>query len=326
MPFNSEIYEEILADYAARRKMRKRERDLRLEALYQRLPELRELDVQVQSVGAQAMLQILEKPDEAAEISKRMQETIRSLEARRQSALEAIGLPTNHTDIVFDCSLCEDTGYVGGQLCSCVRERAAKKAKFSTDIASMLAMQNFKSFKLDLFSGEDREMMQENLLLATEFVNHFDKRTENLFFYGAPGGGKTFMSSCIANALIEKQVDVVYKSAARLFSDYLDYIFNRAESTSAKRELDRVMDAELLIIDDLGTEAINQHTISYLFQLVNERGIRGLSTIISTNLTLEEISDLYSKRVSSRIFEGYEMVEFAAEDLRLKKHLDVLGE
>ncbi len=322
MPFDSGIYEEILADYAAKRKMRKRERDLRLEELYKRLPELRELDMQMQNAGAKAMLEILEKPGASAEISKKMQETIRALEVRRRAAVDAISLPHNYTELVYDCKVCEDTGYVGGQLCACVRERASKKAKFSSDIAPMLATQNFQHFNLDMFSGEDREMMQENLMLATEFVKNFGKRTENLFFYGAPGGGKTFMSSCIANALIEKQVDVVYKSAARLFSDYLDYIFNRAESASAKRELDRVMEAELLIIDDLGTEAVNQHTVSYLFQLVNERGIRGQSTIISTNLTLEEVSDLYSKRVSSRIFEGYEMVEFASEDLRLKNRLE----
>lgn len=321
MPFDSTIYERILNDYAARRKMSKRERDLRLEDVYSRAPQLRDIDMKIQNVGAESMLKILENPTSAAEISQNMKDTIRSLYAQREEILRALGLPVEYTDLVYGCEKCEDTGYVDGQLCTCVRERAAKEAKCASDIAPLLATQNFSNFDLELFSGADKELMRENLMLAQSFVENFGSREEDLLFYGAPGGGKTYMSSCIANALIEKQVNVVYKSAARLFGEYLDYIFNRADAAEAKRELDRVSEAELLIIDDLGTEAINQHTISYLFQLINERSIRNMRTIISTNLSIEEISEMYSKRVSSRIFEHYEMAEFASEDLRLKQRL-----
>ena len=98
-------------------------------------------------------------------------------------------------------------------------------------------------------------------------------------------------------------------------------MFNRADASAAKREIDRVLNAQLLIIDDLGTEAINSHTISYLFQIINERGINRRNTIISTNYSLEEISEMYSERISSRLFEQYEVVSFPDEDLRLKNRL-----
>ncbi len=321
MPFESSIYEEILKDYEAIRMMHKRERELRLAQVYARDAQIEALDTNIQTTGAQSMMQILENPSAAKEIAQKMKSQIAELYAQRDARLTALGLPADYTNLQYNCKTCEDTGYVNGQLCECVRKRAARSAKFASDIAPVLEAQCFDKFDLGLFSDESRELMRENLLLAKDFVDKFGMRSENLFFYGGAGCGKTFLSSCIANALLEKQVNVVYKSAVRLFSDYLDYVFNRADAAGAKKELDRVTEAQLLIIDDLGTEAINQHTQSYLFQLINERAVRKKSTIISTNFNPEELAGIYTERISSRIFERYELVEFPAEDIRLKKRL-----
>ncbi len=321
MPFDSSIYEEIRKEYDAIRMMHKRERELRLAEVYKRDTDIETIDAKIQTTGAQSMMQILENPSAANEISRKMQSEIAALYAQRDAHLIALGLPVDYTNLHYDCDKCEDTGYVDGKYCDCMRKRAAKSARFASDIAPMLEMQCFENFNLELFSGESRELMRENLLLAENFVEKFDGCSENLLFYGGAGCGKTFLSSCIANALLEKQVNVVYKSAVRLFGDYLDYVFNRGDSQLTKKELDRVMNAQLLIIDDLGTEAVNQHTQSYLFRLINERGVRGKSTIISTNYSPEELAGIYTERISSRIFERYELVEFPAEDVRLVKHL-----
>ena len=318
MPFNGSFYEEVLKTYEQRRMMRRRERDLRLQEVYARDAEIEALDVKVQSTGAQAMMQILENPAQSKEISQKMQTDIASFLAERKRRMLAAGFAEDYTEMVYDCPLCEDTGYVDGKICECLRTRAARAMKVSSDIAPMLDAQNFENFNLNLFKPENREIMQENLMIAKKFVENFGLGSNNLLFYGGAGCGKTFLSSCIANALIENNVDVVYKSAVRLFADYLDHIFNRADT---KKALARVMDAQLLIIDDLGTEAVNQHTVSYLFQIMNERAIRNKPTVISTNLTPKEISGTYTERVSSRVFERYEMVEFPGEDLRLKKNL-----
>lgn len=320
MAFESSLYEEILKDYEAQRMMHKREREQRLAQVYALDARLEELDAQMQTVGAQAMMSILEKPAEAKSISERMKSQIAQLTKEREQRLAMLGFTRDYTNLHFNCKLCEDTGYCEGKVCDCLRNAAAKLARKRADIAPMLQDQNFARFDLSLFSEENKELMCENLSLAKDFVNEFPNDA-NLLFYGDTGCGKTFLSSCIANALLEKNVHVVYKSAVRLFTDYIDYVFNRGDSAGIKNELERVMHAELLIIDDLGTEAINQHTISYLFQLINERGMQKRPTIINTNLTLDEIGALYSNRISSRLLEQYEMVEFANEDIRLKKQL-----
>lgn len=329
MPFDGKLYEKILNDYETRRMIRTRERNRRLEEVYNQSETIRALDVQINQVGSAAMLEILKSPAQTKQISSAMQAKLDTLYAERKNALKALGYSETYTDLVFDCKKCKDSGYVNGQICDCLKQRAAAAVKQSSEISPMLETQNFENFELDLFSKETipdfdisaYELMQENLQLAKQFVRDFGKKTESLLFYGGAGCGKTFLSSCIANALIEKNVNVVYKSAVRLFGEYLDYMFNRTDAQTAKQMLDQVQNAQLLIIDDLGTEAVNQHTVSYLFQLVNERIIKKQSTIISTNLTLKEISTAYSERISSRIFEQYVMVEFIGEDLRLKNGL-----
>ncbi len=312
---DANLYDEILKSYERLRMMRKRERLQRLKEVYAKDSVIEELDIKIQNTGAAAMMEILEKPTESKTISANMQKEIALLSKQRTERVLALGYSQDYTDMEYDCALCEDTGYVNGNICECLQLRATKAAKAKSDIAPLLHKQNFEKFDLSIFDEKNHTLVQENLTLAKEFVKNFGKENVSLLLYGDAGCGKTFLSSCIAHALLEKNVQVVYKSAVRLFADYLDYVFNRADM---KEELLRVMDAQLLIIDDLGTEAVNQHTVSYLFQLINERAMRGKSTIISTNLSLKEIESIYSARISSRLFERYELVEFPLEDLRAK--------
>jgi len=319
MPFENGLYDEILKDYERLRMMRKREREQRLSEVYAKDAELEVLDIAIQTTGAQAMMQILENPSASKDISKKMQEDILRMQNERKKRLIALGFSPDYTEIVYDCPVCEDTGYADGNLCDCLKEKAVRAVRFASDIAPILAVQNFHNFNINLYAEQNRELMEENYSVAKAFVRDFETGKDNLFLYGSAGCGKTFLSSCIANALIEKNVQVVYKSAGRLFNEYLDYVFNRNNATEAKKEIERVLEAEALIIDDLGTEAVNQHTISYLFRIINERGIRGKRTIISTNLTPKDISATYTERISSRIFEQYVLMEFPLEDIRLKK-------
>ena len=164
MPFNGSFYEEVLKTYEQRRMMRRRERDLRLQEVYARDSEIEALDVKVQSTGAQAMMQILENPAQSKEISQKMQTDIASFLAERKRRMLAAGFAEDYTEMVYDCPLCEDTGYVDGKICECLRARAARAMKVSSDIAPMLDAQNFENFNLNLFKPENREIMQENLM------------------------------------------------------------------------------------------------------------------------------------------------------------------
>lgn len=188
-----------------------------------------------------------------------------------------------------------------------------------------LDKENFNTFDLGIFSREPyknegispRENMEMVLKLSRRFINTFkDKNDMNLLFYGPTGQGKTFMLNCIAKELIDENVAVVYQTAFNMLDLIEDRKFRRNEINSVKYNL--LFDCELLIIDDLGIEFTNSFTASEIFNIVNTRILRGSKTLISTNLSPDELTAKYTDRVFSRVFQKFEPIKFFGEDLRLK--------
>jgi len=152
--------------------------------------------------------------------------------------------------------------------------------------------------------------------MAQGFVRNFDKNFENLFLYGDTGVGKTFLSHCIAHELLKSAHCVLYFSAFDLFDLLAGNIFSKKDKST---EDELIYDCDLLIIDDLGTELTNSFVSSQLFLCINERIMRRKSTIISTNLKLENFSETYSERTFSRIASNYQMVKLIGKDIRIQK-------
>ena len=161
----------------------------------------------------------------------------------------------------------------------------------------------------------ERETAKRAFDTARNFVRTFDTCFENLFLYGDTGVGKTFLSHCIAQELLDTAHCVMYFSAFDLFDRLADSKFSREKNEGAEF----ILDSDLLIIDDLGTELTNSFVSSQLFLCINERIMRRKSTIISTNLKLENFSDTYSERTFSRIASNYRMVKLEAKDIRIQK-------
>ena len=161
----------------------------------------------------------------------------------------------------------------------------------------------------------ERETARRAYDIARGFVRNFDSSFENLFLYGDTGVGKTFLSHCIAHDLLESAHCVMYFSAFDLFELLADSKFSRDKTEGQEF----VFDSDLLIIDDLGTELTNSFVSSQLFLCINERIMRRKSTIISTNLKLENFSDTYSERTFSRIASNYRMVKLEGKDIRIQK-------
>ena len=190
----------------------------------------------------------------------------------------------------------------------------------------ILKKENFEHFSFDWYSDTikneatgltARQTAQRAYDTAWNFVQDFDSRFQNLFFYGSTGVGKTFLSHCIANALLESSHCVLYFSAFDLFDSMAQTAFSRKSETDPGENF--ILDCDLLIIDDLGTELTNSFVSSQLFLCINERIARRKSTVISTNLTLEDFSATYSERTFSRIASNYQMLKLIGKDIRIQK-------
>ena len=187
----------------------------------------------------------------------------------------------------------------------------------------MLERENFRTFSYEWYEGEDREIMRRNVMDARLFIEHFDDSFQNLLLLGAVGTGKTFLSNCIAKELMDSCHSVVYLTAFQLFELLSQAAFGRdRQGQSGRQAYPYIFDCDLLIIDDLGTELPNSFTVSQLFLCVNERILRKKSTLISSNLDMEALRNIYSERTLSRIISCYTIRQLPGSDIRIRKKLN----
>ncbi len=165
-----------------------------------------------------------------------------------------------------------------------------------------------------------RDYMRQVYGWCQEYVEHFEEKGGNLIFTGSTGVGKTFLTNCIAKALIDRYQSVIYLSSNDLFDIFSKNKFHYETEDEMRDMYQYILDCDLLIIDDLGTELNNTFVSSQLFYCINERLLRNKSTIISTNLSLTMLRDSYSDRISSRIISKYSIIPLYGEDIRTKIH------
>ena len=192
----------------------------------------------------------------------------------------------------------------------------------NSNLTEYMRGQTFENFDFSLFSNQGEnsattlKVMQKLCERAMNFADNFDRTHDNFLVMGNAGTGKTFITSCIANRALERGKTVYYQTAFRLFEILENARFKKTED-DASEIVKYAYDVDLLIIDDLGTEFITQFTSAALFDIINSRIISGKSTVISTNLGFEELSNLYSQRVTSRFVGEYQLLQTAGNDLRM---------
>ena len=210
--------------------------------------------------------------------------------------------------------------------CHCFKQQAIDLIYTQSNIKDILARENFSTLSLDYYSDSNVNPATGLTSLATakaavarchEFVDQFDATFANLYFFGDTGIGKTFLSNCIAKELLDSGHSVIYFTAFQLFDILSKGVFAKDEEAIAANE--NIFTCDLLIIDDLGTELTNSFTTSQLFLCLNERILHRKSTIISTNLGLSQLTDLYSERILSRIMDNYVLIKLFGEDIRMQK-------
>lgn len=314
-----------------RRENRARRRDLLERELYQREPRLLQLDralrgTMVELTGLIALpTPVAANGPEIAAIRRRNLE----LQQERAALLEELGYRADALDEVPFCARCGDSGWVGQGMCDCLKALCSREQLAQlTSLMNLSDQQSFEQARLDVYStqvwdeiGKSPRAHMEGILSLCraygESFGHFPLK--NLFLSGATGLGKTFLSGCIARAVSEGGHSVVYDTAIRLFAAFETRKFSRdmGEERQARDDTRRYLRCDLLILDDLGSELTTSFVQSALYELVNSRLIEGRATIISSNLTMEDVRSRYSPQIYSRLAGEYRTLPFFGEDIRL---------
>lgn len=288
---------------------------------YTRVPRLREIDRLLrQHMALAAQLVFTKGAQDALEQAKQENLALQ----RERDDLIAAHFEEGYLDDTPICSYCGGSGYMGSTMCSCLKELC--RAEQRRELA-LLAGENgsFEDFSLDYYStavdkrygASPRQIMQYNLQYCQKYAAQFDGKGENLLFIGGTGLGKTFMSACIAREVIDRGCSVLYETSSRLFTKLEQAKFGGDEAS--QNAVRGYYDCDLMIVDDLGTEMGNQFVTSALYALLNERLLAEKPTVISTNLTAEEIALRYSPQIASRLQGNFKRLIFVGEDIRVLK-------
>ena len=325
MALSNEQYDALMREYNHKQARNNQIVSYRTKELYSAVPVLSQLDEEVSSISVSSITAIFNGKD-IATASAESKEKLEGLRKRRVELIKSAGFPEDYLEPPYDCPDCKDTGYINGKRCHCFTQAAINIVYKQSNISNILSKENFDYFDLnvydeDYYDPSSNLSARANAKIALErcqnFVQNFREKGGNLLLLGRTGCGKTFLSNCVAKALLDKGISVIYFTASELFRVFEEQTFKK-NATMADIH-DHIFDCDLLIIDDLGTEFQNSFTTARLFQCLNERLLRNKSTIISTNLSLEELRDTYSERITSRVFSNYEAIKLIGNDIRIKK-------
>lgn len=326
------ILKEIEKDYSYKKTRAEKEYDLKKQELYLQNPRLLEIDQAIAENGIKATkLALISNMSEKETCINQLKQNIQNLKIEKENILKVLNIELKPN---YECTKCNDSGYVfinnRYEMCSCFRQQLIQEAYNNSNLLN-LQNENFDKFDISLYSNianveiykskiSPRENIQNIKELSIKFIENFScPHQKNLLFSGTPGVGKTFLSGCIANEILKKGYTVLYQTAPLLFDSILRYKYSNIEN-SFKELYESLYTVNLLIIDDLGTEDLSNSKFKELFSILNTRSLKAdTKTIISTNLSIQDIASTYDLRIVSRIIGNYDICMFFGEDIRLKK-------
>lgn len=325
MALSNSQYDAIMREYGRQQIENHHKLEERRKEIYARLPVVRQLEAEIAERSVACAKKLLEGDKSVLD---RLKEDLRDLREQKALIIRAAGYPDDYLELHYRCPDCRDTGLIDGRKCHCFLQAQMKLLHAQSNLEDVLERENFKALSYEYY--DDTEIlpqlgitnaayMRRVVAGCREFVRDFDKKHDNLLFTGSTGVGKTFLTNCIARELMDDFHSVIYLTASDLFDVFSRNKFDYDNAEDMKDMYRFILDCDLLIIDDLGTELNNSFTSSQLFHCINERMNMSRSTIISTNLTLARLRDSYTDRVTSRIMSGYRIIPLYGGDIRLLK-------
>ena len=311
-----------------KRRHKDEEFENRLQRVYARAPYVRALDMELRRTMSE-LIGIALGSDNALGIEDIRLRNVELQEERRSEIVRA-GFPEDYLDEKYMCPVCKDTGYIDLKMCDCLACLYKEEQRASLSSLFKLGDETFDSFDLSYYDDtpsydtglSPRRSMEVVYETCVEYARKFGEKSMNLFFNGAPGLGKTFLSACIARVVADNGYSVVYDMAASIFAKFEDARFLRTDNPEKIRdETKRYLECDLLIIDDLGTELTTAFTISTLYEIINTRLLTSRKTVVNSNLTLHELNRRYSEQIMSRLEGEYQVLTFYGDDIRKKRNI-----
>lgn len=291
-------------------------------------PEITAIERKIGKVSVEiAMTSFKDIPDREEKL-KSLKRDLENLRIKKSELLVSNGYAMDYLSIHYKCMKCKDTGFIGINRCTCFKQKLVDLYYKDSNLADLLRAENFNVFDMSLFdshrTGKEKDSPRKNMEniygKSLAYVDNFKFHNDNLLFYGNSGTGKTFMSHCIAKELLDKGYLVVYRTADTLIQDLKEI---RYEGSPLLEDL--IYNCDLLVIDDLGTENINDFSKGELFNLINKKILGKNKMLISTNLPMEQLLQTYSERITSRLLGNFDISKFYGDDIRIYKNLKRLN-
>jgi len=328
MAYEADVLRRANTRLERERKSREEALEARRREIFQRIPRVAQIDRLLRTTMLEVAAASLKTGTDPLPAIEAARAKNMALQAERTRLLLEQGYGADALDEKPACPLCGDSGWRGAEMCRCLRKLCTEEQIRGLSHLLDLGEQSFDTFRLDYYSplpwpGCD-ESPRANMELVYEICLNYAQKfsrfpIRDLFLTGAPGLGKTFLSACIARTVSEKGFSVVYDTAGAVFSQFEAQKFSRdqEDTREARDETRRYLSCDLLILDDLGSELTTAFVQSALYTLINTRLIAGKHTVISSNLSLEELRRRYSPQIASRIEGEYRSLSFYGDDIRL---------
>ena len=327
MALDGKILRRALDRYEEDNRRRSEEaRRLRTE-IYGKDPRIEELDRLLRASVAEAAALALRGGGDPERAVAAIQEKNLAWQEERAKRIGSLGYPKGCIDEEPACPKCNDRGYAGMKPCDCLMKLYREEQRKELSRLLDLQGENFDAFQLRYYDAFDpaagispRRHMESVRDVCRSYAENFGRGSGNLFLTGAPGLGKTFLSACIASVVAEKGFSVVYDTAVNVISHFEDARFGRrGDPEEAEADVKRCLRCDLLILDDLGTEMNTAFSVSTVYELLNTRLREGRSTVVSSNLGIEEIERRYNPQIASRLSGCFEQLRFFGKDIRQLK-------
>lgn len=339
MAIDNSSYNAIMREYENIRANNRAVQVRRIEEVYEKIPEMKELN---NSTGSVAVSRYKESLKSGILSINDLKTDIDSIKNKKEELLLSAGFPKDYMEITYDCKDCKDTGYIDGKKCHCLQLKIRKLLYAQSNLENILSKENFENFSFDYYDNKtilpgqnmtNAAYMEGVKRFCEKFADKYfkingSKNTvdtasdendrRNIIFSGNTGVGKTYLSNCIAKVLLDRYYSVIYLSAKELFEALVKVKMEKSEDQKYLLLIEEVYESDMLIIDDLGTELSNHFTTTEFFHIINRRVNTEKSTIISTNLSLDEMRDIYSERVTSRIRKSFMYIRLFGNDIRAK--------
>lgn len=328
------ILRNILKEYEQKKFLSEKKHSEKISLFYNNHQDLYNLNEEINNIALQISKSILSNNQE---LTRNLKLKFSELNKKKNFLIDSLNLPNNFFIPDYECALCKDTGYLldnnKSVLCNCLKQKIFD-IKYNSSNIGDVEKENFSNFNINVYSDEinkeqykatisPRKNIENIKRIANNFIDNFeDENQKNLLFIGNTGLGKTFLSNCIAYELLKKGKTILYQSSNTMLDSIIDYKFSKENNSD--NIYDNILNTDLLIIDDLGTENINSLKFAELFNIINTRLLNQnkkiTKTIISTNLSIDNLFKNYDERIVSRLVGYYDICRFFGDDIRFKKH------